>query len=30
VDVTDIVYYLSLTVLALFLGAHVVEARRWR
>jgi ABC-2 type transport system permease protein len=27
---TDLVYYLSLTILALFLGAQAVEARRWR
>lgn len=29
-DLGDIVYYLSLTALALFLGRQVVEARRWR
>jgi ABC-2 type transport system permease protein len=27
---TDLVYYLSLTILALFLGTQAVEARRWR
>jgi ABC-2 type transport system permease protein len=29
-DVADLVYYLSLTALALFLGTQVVEAMRWR
>jgi ABC-2 type transport system permease protein len=29
-DLADLVYYLSLTALALFLGTQVVEARRWR
>lgn len=29
-DRADLVYYLSLTALALFLGTQVVEARRWR
>jgi len=29
-DLGDAVYFLSLTALALFLGAQVVEARRWR
>ena len=27
---TDLTYYLSLTILALFLGTQVVETRRWR
>ncbi|MBA4420413.1 MAG: hypothetical protein C0391_04635 [Anaerolinea sp.] len=30
VAVKDIVYYLSVTVLALFLGTATIEARRWR
>jgi ABC-2 type transport system permease protein len=30
VDVGDMLYYLSLTLLALFLGTQVTEARRWR
>ena len=30
VDMRDIVYYLSLTVLSLFLGSIFTEARRWR
>jgi ABC-2 type transport system permease protein len=30
IDVGDLLYYLSLTALALFLGTQVVEARRWR
>jgi ABC-2 type transport system permease protein len=30
VDVGDMLYYLSLTALALFLGTQVTEARRWR
>jgi ABC-2 type transport system permease protein len=30
VDVADIVYYLSLTALTLFLGGQIVQARRWR
>ena len=30
IDIGDLVYYLSLTALALFLGTQVVEARRWR
>lgn len=30
IDVSDIVYYLSLTSLALFLGTVSVEMRRWR
>ena len=29
-DVGDLLYYLSLTALALFLGTQVIEARRWR
>ncbi len=29
-DLGDAVYFLSLTALALFLGAQVVQARRWR
>ena len=29
-DLGDVIYYLSLTVLALFLGGQAVEARRWR
>jgi ABC-2 type transport system permease protein len=27
---TDLIYYLSLTIMALFLGTQAVEARRWR
>ena len=30
IDVGDLLYYLSLTALALFLGTQVIEARRWR
>lgn len=30
IDVSDIIYYLSLTALALFLGSVLVESRRWR
>ena len=30
IDLQDIVYYLSLTALALFLGSQVLESRRWR
>lgn len=30
IDVRDIVYYLSVTALALFLGTIAVETRRWR
>ena len=30
VDLSDIVYYVSLTVLALFTASQVVESRRWR
>jgi ABC-2 type transport system permease protein len=30
IDVRDIVYYLSLTALSLFIGTMVVETRRWR
>lgn len=30
IDLRDIVYYLSLTALALFLGSVAVETRRWR
>jgi ABC-2 type transport system permease protein len=30
IDLRDIVYFLSLTAVALFLGSVVVEARRWR
>lgn len=30
IELKDIVYYLSVTVLALFLGTMSVEARRWR
>jgi ABC-2 type transport system permease protein len=30
IDLSDIVYYLSLTSLALFLGTMSVEIRRWR
>jgi len=30
IDVRDIVYYLSLTALALFIGTMAVETRRWR
>ncbi len=29
-DLTDIVYYLSLTALSLFVGSLIVQARRWR
>jgi ABC-2 type transport system permease protein len=29
-NLTDLIYYLSLTILALFLGTQAVEARRWR
>ncbi|MBI4768856.1 MAG: hypothetical protein HY784_00195 [Chloroflexi bacterium] len=30
VDTTDVLYFVSLTVLFLFLGTRTVEARRWR
>jgi ABC-2 type transport system permease protein len=30
VDVTDIVYFISITVFFLFIAARVVESRRWR
>lgn len=30
IDSTDLVYYASLTILALFLTSQVVESRRWR
>lgn len=30
IDLTDIVYYLSVTALALFAGSVLVETRRWR
>ncbi len=30
IDVRDIVYYLSLTAISLFLGSAIVELRRWR
>lgn len=30
IDVSDVIYYLSLTALALFLGSVSVESRRWR
>ncbi len=30
IDLQDVVYYLSLTALALFFGSVVVETRRWR
>jgi ABC-2 type transport system permease protein len=30
IDTSDIVYYLSITALALFLGSVLVESRRWR
>jgi ABC-2 type transport system permease protein len=30
IDLSDVVYFLSLTALALFLGSVVVEMRRWR
>ena len=30
IDTSDIVYYVSLTALALFAGTRVVEARRWQ
>jgi ABC-2 type transport system permease protein len=29
-DLSDAIYYVSLTALALLLGSQVVEARRWR
>jgi len=29
-DIADLLYYISLTALALFLGSRVIEARRWR
>jgi ABC-2 type transport system permease protein len=30
IDIGDLLYYLSLTALALFLGTQVIEARRWQ
>jgi ABC-2 type transport system permease protein len=30
IDLSDVIYYLSLTALALFLGSVSVESRRWR
>jgi len=30
IDLRDVVYYLSLTALSLFLGSVIVETRRWR
>ncbi len=30
IDLVDVVYYVSLTALALFIGSVAVEARRWR
>ncbi len=30
IDLTDTIYYVSLTVFALFLGTRVIEARRWK
>jgi ABC-2 type transport system permease protein len=30
IDLRDVVYYVSLTILALFFGSVVVETRRWR
>lgn len=30
IDLTDTTYYVSLTILALFLGSRVIEARRWK
>ncbi len=30
IDIRDVVYYLSLTALSLFIGSVFVEARRWR
>jgi ABC-2 type transport system permease protein len=30
IDLSDVIYYLSLTTLALFLGSASVETRRWR
>jgi hypothetical protein len=30
INLSDIVYYLSLTVLGLFIGTTAVEMRRWR
>jgi ABC-2 type transport system permease protein len=30
IDLSDVLYYLSITALSLFLGSVVVEMRRWR
>jgi uncharacterized membrane protein YhaH (DUF805 family) len=30
IDLSDVVYYLSVTSLALFLGTVSIEVRRWR
>jgi ABC-2 type transport system permease protein len=30
IDLKDVVYFLSLTILALFLGTTSIESRRWR
>jgi ABC-2 type transport system permease protein len=30
IDLTDTIYYVSLTILALFMGTRVIEARRWK
>jgi hypothetical protein len=30
VDLGDVLYFLSLTVLSLFVASQVVESRRWR
>jgi hypothetical protein len=30
VDISDLVFYISLSAVSLFLGTQVVESRRWR
>jgi ABC-2 type transport system permease protein len=30
IDLSDVIYFLSLTALALFLGSVSIETRRWR
>jgi len=30
IDLKDVIYFISLTILALFLGSRVIEARRWK
>ncbi|HLE23535.1 MAG TPA: hypothetical protein VI701_04430, partial [Anaerolineales bacterium] len=30
VDLGDVLYFVSLTVLSLFVGSQIVESRRWR